>query len=305
MLVLRPAVSKVRIDELAFSPDGSAVAAPAGHHGVMLWASLADGAKSGVIKPSIVCKRLAFTPDGSALYAGNDSLCAIDLATQDAVKLPIVPWHFLWFGISPDGKWLVISEEDKARESCRLTGWCVGEHDAPAWEMTVPGLVWSLPMFPPQGNDFLLCEHRRDAGRTWHAHRVRRSVESGRELDVSATLADVPDQVALSPDGRTLACRTREFVRVYPATGEWEDVPAFANDSKKHFTGIAFHPSGRYLAATSNDQTVKLYDTASWQVAKTYTWNIGRMRSVCFSPDGALAAAGSDTGKVVVWDVDV
>lgn len=77
------------------------------------------------------------------------------------------------------------------------------------------------------------------------------------------------------------------------------------NSDAKHFTGVAFHPSGRYLAATSNDATVKLYDTATWTVAHTYTWNIGRMRSVAFSPDGTLAAAGSDTGKIVVWDVDV
>jgi WD40 repeat protein len=40
-------------------------------------------------------------------------------------------------------------------------------------------------------------------------------------------------------------------------------------------------------------------------VAHTYTWNIGRMRSIAFSPDGTLAAAGSDTGKIIVWDVDV
>ena len=76
------------------------------------------------------------------------------------------------------------------------------------------------------------------------------------------------------------------------------------NNGRSHFTGVAFHPSGRFLAATSNDATVKLYDTATWQVAKTYTWDAGRMRSVAFSPDGSLAAAGSDTGKVVVWDVD-
>jgi WD40 repeat protein len=77
------------------------------------------------------------------------------------------------------------------------------------------------------------------------------------------------------------------------------------NENSHQFTGIAFHPSGRYLAATSNDATVKLYDTTTWQVAKTYTWDIGRMRSIAFSPDGTLAAAGSDTGKVVVWDVDL
>jgi WD40 repeat protein len=71
-----------------------------------------------------------------------------------------------------------------------------------------------------------------------------------------------------------------------------------------HGTGIAFHPSGRYLAATSNDATVKLYDTSTWEVTRTFTWEIGRMRSIAFSPDGTLAAAGSDKGQVVVWDVD-
>ena len=29
------------------------------------------------------------------------------------------------------------------------------------------------------------------------------------------------------------------------------------------------------------------------------------MRSIAFGPDGTLAAAGSGTGKVIVWDVDL
>jgi hypothetical protein len=40
-------------------------------------------------------------------------------------------------------------------------------------------------------------------------------------------------------------------------------------------------------------------------VAQTYSWAVGRLRSVCFSPDGMRAAVGSDTHKVVVFDVDV
>jgi WD40 repeat protein len=75
-------------------------------------------------------------------------------------------------------------------------------------------------------------------------------------------------------------------------------------NARPYFTGLAFHPSGRYLAATSNDATVKLYDTSTWKVARAFNWDIGRLRSVAFSPDGMLAAAGGDRGKVVVWDVD-
>jgi WD40 repeat protein len=73
----------------------------------------------------------------------------------------------------------------------------------------------------------------------------------------------------------------------------------------KHFTNLAFHPSGRYLAAASNDTTVTLYETETWKVAKTFAWDVGRLRSVAFSPDGCRAAAGSDKGRVVVWDVDL
>jgi len=75
--------------------------------------------------------------------------------------------------------------------------------------------------------------------------------------------------------------------------------------SRKHYTGLAFHPSGQYMAATSNDATVTFFDTQTFTEARAFTWKIGRLRSVAFSPDGALTAVGSDKGQVVVWDVDV
>jgi WD40 repeat protein len=77
------------------------------------------------------------------------------------------------------------------------------------------------------------------------------------------------------------------------------------SDTGRHFTDMAFHPSGRFLAATANDATVTLFDTDTWTPAHRYSWHIGRLRCVAFSPDGTLAAAGGDTGTVAVWDVDV
>lgn len=77
------------------------------------------------------------------------------------------------------------------------------------------------------------------------------------------------------------------------------------NDSRRHFTAAAYHPSGRYLFTTSTDATVTVWDTDSWARVKRFDWDIGRLRSVAVSPDGLLAAAGSDRGRVVVWDVDL
>jgi WD40 repeat protein len=111
------------------------------------------------------------------------------------------------------------------------------------------------------------------------------------------------DQLTASPDAR------RMCLRVGPKVLVWEldepGGPATLGDGRLHVTGVAWHPSGKYLAAAGNDETVTLYDADSWQIAKTYTWAVGRLKSVCFSPDGTLAAVGSDTGRVVVWDVDV
>ena len=68
-------------------------------------------------------------------------------------------------------------------------------------------------------------------------------------------------------------------------------------------TGLGQHL--RDLLVSQDKETVKLLDTATGTEARTFTWELGRMRSVCFSTDGTLAAAGSDKGQVVVWDVDL
>lgn len=111
--------------------------------------------------------------------------------------------------------------------------------------------------------------------------------------------------LCVSSDDKFLAVYCSKYIQVWNAEKISSPVCRLENVAKLHFTGIAFHPSGQYLAATSNDTTVKLYDTATWQLAKTFTWNIGRLRSIAFSPDGMLAAVGSDTGRIMVWDVDL
>jgi WD40 repeat protein len=132
---------------------------------------------------------------------------------------------------------------------------------------------------------------------------VIRSVSTGDVLaDASIDGRERPT-LAIAPDGAHMVVAVLGSLQVF-LTDDLTHRRHIKNDGRKHFTGIAFHPSGKYLAATNNDATVKLYDTATWEVACAFTWDIGRMRSVAFSPDGALAAAGGDRGKVVVWDVD-
>jgi len=145
---------------------------------------------------------------------------------------------------------------------------------------------------------------RRQGGRS--PQLVIRHLKSGEVADEWQVQMSTQSRTALSPDDRWLAYPNLNTVVILDLpTRRAQSAYLLTKLDGRHFTGLAFHPSGRFLAATSNDATVKLYDTSNWSLATTYTWDIGRMRSVAFSPDGLLAAAGSDTGKVVVWDVDV
>ncbi len=288
---------RARVECVGFSPDGAAVLAPT-WRGLQEWRPFADGGKPRVI-PGSLPNRFRFTPDGKRLLTSGTSVRLLGVGA-DAGK-PVWEGHEMYFDLSHRGEMFVagLNAGDGHRMALRRTadGSAVWQRPIEAW--------WAHPQFLPCDEEFVRVGFE-STSRGLVYHIATHATATGDELRRSAQLAAEVRDWEISPDGRLAACRTTVWVHIYPLQQSFtKPLATLRNDNRKEFTGIAFHPSGRYLAATSNDQTVKLYDTDTWQVARTFTWDIGRMRSVAFSPDGSLAAAGSDTGKVVVWDVDV
>ncbi len=298
MLVLKTKYQK--LSRLVFAPDGRGLAA-AGQHGTYYWRSVFDGPAPERFGEK-ECGGVGFTPDGSYLIAmpleANLSVIGLNAQSLHVVGSGV---RYPTLSVCPATGLAVVAPQYFGGE---MSGWRVAPDGTVgrAWVAAAGAGGLGSAAFAPDGSWFVRAARNPRPGVPFRL--VLHDPASGHEIGACDGGEWVGCGPAVSPGGGLVAFGTGHHLRVRAgADPEW--AAAVTNDSSHQYTGLAFHPSGRFLAATNNDRTVKLYDTATWQVAKTYTWDVGRMRSIAFSPDGTLAAAGSDTGKIVVWDVDV
>lgn len=297
MIVLSGKVKGI-INRIRFSDDANALAASVWSDGFQVWEQLGPCARPRLFDKVTGTDQFAFLPQSKQIYVlGYHRLFHIDLETGRCDQLHRSR-RIDEFAISPDGRYMLLA--DGRNLSCRTTK---ARHPL-VWERR--DVYWGAQIqFLPSGES-VLGMISRDFLQRRHSLFAIHAFDSGQEVYRSNVLPGYSKETIVSPDESFMAYLTGRCIRIYPLRGQFrEPLTTLQNDvNRQEFTGIAFHPSGKYLAATSNDRTVKLFDTTNWEVIRTFTWDIGRMRSVCFSPDGRLAAAGGSSGKVVVWDVD-
>ncbi|HEY0447917.1 XRE family transcriptional regulator [Actinophytocola sp.] len=119
------------------------------------------------------------------------------------------------------------------------------------------------------------------------------------------------DAMGFSPDARTVAVITdlRRIqawdVDALPSTEPLASFDAPPGACVPSCSGLAVHPNGRILAASSNRQ-VTLWQVGPPDGARELG-SIGKsgggFRAVAFSPDGNLLATAHDDGHIVLWDV--
>ena len=299
MLVLKTKYQK--LSRVVFAPDGRGLAA-AGKYGVYYWRSFADDPKPALLDGP-ECTGLGFTPDGAhlVLALASGSLCAQRLDSQGSIIVPLEKAHTALAVCPATG--LAVAERWSGGE---MSGWRVGSDGTPVcvWAVDAKhGSIGSSVAFAPDGSWFVRAARGFEPDINTY-RLVLHDPATGAEIGTCPGDVWVSAGPAVSPDKEWIAFANGILLRVQSVRDPRRYETA-VNDNTHQYTGLAFHPSGRFLAATNNDATVKLFDTTTCKLARTFTWDIGRMRSVAFSPDGTLAAAGSDKGKVVVWDVDL
>ena len=68
--------------------------------------------------------------------------------------------------------------------------------------------------------------------------------------------------------------------------------------------GVAFSPDGRYLASSSWDDDIRLWDATTGAERRRLKGHTGSVWAISFSPDGGRIASASWDHKVKVWSVE-
>jgi RNA polymerase sigma factor (sigma-70 family) len=276
---------------VARTPEGKAVAIGDVNGRVDVW-DIRTGRVTRTLRlPADRQRRLAFSPDGRSLLDATDDgkVTVRDAATGKAGRvIPAVaerqePEDGGWTAVafSPDGRRLLLS---RYGYGTRLLTW-------PECEVLWRRADSCYAAFSPDGG-------RLAAGK-WHGILQLRDAKSG------ATLKDLPGEgmasAVFSPDGRRLvtahlggAWRVRDA-----ATGEvLKEVKAF-----RYAWGVAFSPSG-WLLAMAGDNSVRVYDTPSWQEVARFDGHDGTVKAVFFGADDrTLVSASPEDGTALVWSL--
>jgi WD40 repeat protein len=289
---------------LAFSPDGRLLASSCGFE-LRTWAAPYDKPIFSTYERGecSTWTSLAFSPNGRLLAWVDWVVRVLEPDGGQRVFRSNVRGERCCF--SSDGSVLVVGGDERPPRRWATATW-----------KKLPG-DWCPTRQSSNGREFPLdCVAYHPDGRTVataSAVRVRRvyepviSLRDATSGEPRATLRSEfataqPTDLVFSPDGRSLAAIHGPHLRIWNLSDRSE--VAHRKIGRRHFKGLAFTPDGSCLATVNNEETVRLWDTASWTEMGGFTWKIGKLISVAVAPDGMRMAAGSSSGKVVIWDVD-
>ncbi len=265
---------------VAFSPDGSRLAAAGEEPTIRVWAvPPGSGGPAGPRPPLFTLsghkgpvRCLAFSPDGRLASAGFDQYVRVWKFTRPGDLLSTVRGAATFWA-----------------------GWSGRALDAPgAPQFTLPGHTEQVQglSFSVDGGS-LASAGSDGVVRIWNA-------ETGAESGVLRGHAGRVFGVAFSPDGWRLASAGEDkTVRIWDAAGG-RNPCSLSGDRVLNF-GVSFSPDGRVLALAGSDRTVKFLDLALGIPTRTWWGHRDNVNAVAFAPDGRHVASASQDRTVKIW----
>ncbi|MFF4368662.1 WD40 repeat domain-containing serine/threonine protein kinase [Streptomyces sp. NPDC001594] len=307
------------VESVAFSHDGSTLAAAGRGNAVWLW-SVSTKALAGTLKHDTPIRSLAFSPDGKTIATGGEDRVVQlwDVAKGTRTGLTDHTGRVRSVAFSPDAKWLASAGDDSG---IRL--WDLGTGRPAATLTGHAGGVTSLA-FSPDGAALASGGSDRSL-RLWNV--AGPTTAPGRSF---TNQQNEVTSVAFSPDGHTVAGSIAgaygsvgtsngiypgagpDPASAEPTAGIWGAIDVWdaaqgtrtALHANKTATvsSLTFRPDGKTIACGGWDNAVHLWDVGTERTSRT-KGHTAPVWSVAFSPDGKLLASASGDGTVRLWKV--
>ena len=315
-----------RLYQLAYSWDGAFLYATSDYttrwdkRGVDRWELGGSGVAERLVGTPGRASDFCTLPDGRLIVGGDTT------STDGAARFPIVavvdptgarpPWELprcrcpTLIGPSPSGNRFLAQGVARGRRSTLLS------YRLPLLPTALP--EWEVRVTPlTDGNSSMLAgfEFEPSGERVWSLEVTSfgnrpvkvagrwRSADTGKSICKPIPITDnLTRDTRLAVNGDRLIGYSKATMSSLDLTNPTAKPTTLR--TRKHFTGLAVHPEGRRVFATCNDGTVREYDAVTLRELRAYAWKVGKLTCIAVAPDGLTAAAGSDTGKVVVWDLD-
>lgn len=312
------------VQAVAVSPDGRFLAAAAGTQlGVWHWVSGTEACWLSGRGGSGGYGQLTFTPDGDwLLFRSGRRLERLSPATGTQVALRSGPCSG-GVAVAPDGKELVATQAGYPQE-VQLQRWLL-----PEWR-EVDGITFWSPFiriaFSPDGEHIAGISHTSFELRFAHSFGLNRR--------------EVPPEKISAPEWERL--HRHRWQQREPHPWQEDDEPpepsagvaflTFSRDSEAVVFGwetefrvmetragnvlkrvvppgglfhdAAFVGSGRQLVTVDGTRVMSMWSAESWEVLRGYDWAAGGLTCVAVTADGLAGVCGTDTGRLVVFDVD-
>ena len=272
---------------LAWSPDGTEVAAASNDGTARIWAL--NGGHEITRMPigfDVVVHQVQFSPDGTQLVtASADGVVRTWQATTAWQDVGLNhPDTVIAVAYSPDGHYLASSAGTTAYIWDAHTG-------VQLQQLAHPALAWALH-FSSDGR-YLATSSFDGYGRIWDVatgQEVKRFLHGDRERVYG---------VRFSPDGTLLATAgLKGGVKVWNiATGV--PIMQVTHDSAAGY--LRFTPDGKYLISGSVDHTARVWDLANGREVRRMAAD-SPLYELDISPDGRYLAGGDDH-DARIWDV--
>jgi WD40 repeat protein len=270
---------------LAFSGDGSRLAASADAGPVLLWDLSRKGRVRKLLGPKGHTFAVALSADGSRVMGGSaDGVVRLwDGKTGRLLRtLRAGNRNVLCVALSPDGRFALSGGEDR---TARL------------WDLRTGKQVWSLEedtypinavTFSQDGNRAVI------SGGSTHVLDVQ-------NRQVLAKLPGTSDKLALSADGSLLAVGYGSRLQLLDTrSGEqlWKDRVGHT----RAITSLAISADGTQVASGSDDASVRLWDPVRGISTRSLSGHEGPVVDVAFSRDGATLLSSGRDGTLRAWE---